>query len=297
MPIRSLADLTAAYDEGRHHSQTYLKNYNAGGQLGTTVPFIDACFMSGYPNLDMRLGDPCVFKPCVAAGNKAVYTPEVPSGQKRYLHTLSICPIQTTFYGTLNGVLFDLVGYYPLIDGDSNEYQVFDNSLDVPRYTDGTGLSLIIVSQITPQAQAGLAKINYVDASGNTRSVTNNISLGNPYAQNLSNYGYIVSGSSDTAVSALSASIAARLPGGVRKILGIQFLTTPSGNYVFYLAKILGGFTTGDNKLFAEKDFFMQNGCRMPEVETGACLNLAINFAGTTAANASLYGQFNFVWG
>lgn len=63
------------------------------------------------------------------------------------------CPCADRSYGTL-------------IDGDSTDPQEFDNTLTLPRYTDGNGLRLVLVNHVAP-AGASLALTMAMDGNGN----------------------------------------------------------------------------------------------------------------------------------
>ena len=287
MPIASLADLNAAYADGRWHSQRYLKT----GTQSPGANWADPSFSSGQPAFDPRIGVSCAFTPAVASKNDAVWFPSVADGLDRYLHTLTLRSNATTYAGPGSVLVFDLLGYYPLVDGDSVDEQVFDNTLTLPRCVDGERVALVIVSHVAPPLVATTVTINFTDSDGVDRTTT----VGLPLASN----GYICSGVRNAAATDVGPVTVALGEGvrGVRKINSVTYSAAPGGLHCYYLVRILGSITLGDNALAAEKDFFMQSGCSMPVIDDGAWLGFFNRAPGTTSAGVSWFGQFTFVWG
>jgi len=168
--IASHTDVLAAYDAGRFHSQRFIKT--GAGQANDTR-WQDWAFQAGQPAYDARIGVAGSFTPVTAVRNDALYFPDIPAGMERKLHRLFINPkASNASQATVDFVLYDLVGYYPLIDGDSTDTQEFDNTLTLPRYTDGEGVGLVIVNHVAPAVQGGVATIAYTDSKGVAQSVT-----------------------------------------------------------------------------------------------------------------------------
>ena len=145
MPIQTLSDLNAAFDAGAWHLQRFQKNAGTAHAL----QWADPTFASGQPAYDAHVGTPMVFTPCVAQKNDAIYFPGIQPGQHRHLTSATFWSNQGTYNGAGSIVIFDLLGYYPLIDGDSTDLQEADNTLTLPRYTDGEGVGLVIVGVLT----------------------------------------------------------------------------------------------------------------------------------------------------
>ena len=122
-----------------------------------------------------------VFTPCVAQKNDAIYFPGIQHGQHRHLTSATFWSNQGTYNGAGSIVIFDLLGYYPLIDGDSTDLQEADNTLTLPRYTDGEGVGLVIVNHVAPAVQGGVATIaytlGYADPAYFTRAFTRDAGL------------------------------------------------------------------------------------------------------------------------
>lgn len=288
MAIRSLSDIYTAFDAGKFHIQRFQKN---AGTAHAKV-WADPTFASGQPAYDAHVGTPATFTPCIATRNDSIWFPGIASGEERYLVEAQMYSAQATFNGPISVVFFDLVGYYPLIDGDSTDTQVFDNTQTLPRYTDGEGVMPVMLCHVAPALQNGLATITYTDSNGAAQTcvvdVPNN-------GQNL-----VCSGSYST-MGATSSTIAMALNdgvSGVRSINSLTYSTPPGGLHVIYLVKILGSMQLGDNLVTGEKSFVTDKGFNPPKIPDGAWLGWFDMLAtGTTARTVAWWGNFTFVWG
>jgi hypothetical protein len=288
MPFRrGFADVLDAFDQGRVHTQRFIKN--AG--TAHAMQWADPSFASGQPGYDARVGVPLQFTPAIAQGNDAIFFPQIPAGQERYLASATFWASQSGFNGEGSLVVFDLLGYYPLVDGDSTDEQVFNNTLTLPRYADGEGVGIVVVNHIAPQLQAGIMTLTYVDQSDTPGSVTVTVPA---QGQNL-----VCSG--QDAVSNNTATITLPLANGsrgVKRITGVTFTTAPGGLFCFYLVKLLATSTvTGDNQVATEKSFITQNGCRMPRIYDGAWLGWFDRIGNGVTRTLSWYGDLTFIWG
>lgn len=288
MAIRSLSDINAAFDAGKFHVQRFQKN---AGTAHAKI-WADCTFASGQPAYDAHVGSPATFTPCVAQKNDAIYFPGIGTGEERYLAEAQMWSNQATFNGPISVVFFDLLGYYPLIDGDSTDTQAFDNTLTLPRYTSGEGVFPVMVSHVAPAVQNGLATIEYTDSDGNAQTCT--IDVPNN-GQNL-----VCSGSRDT-TGATSCTLSMALNDGikgVRSIDSLTYTTPPGGLHVIYLVRILGSMQLGDNLVCGEKNFITGKAFAPPRIHDGAWLGWFDMLAtGTTARTVAWWGNFTFVWG
>ncbi len=287
MPIRSLGDLNRAFDDGRWHLQRFQKN--AG--TAHSVQWADPSFASGQPPYDAHVGAACAFAPCVAQKNDAIYFPPVGLGQHRHLASATFWSWQATFNGPASIVIFDLLGYYPLIDGDSTEVQAMDNTLTLPRYANGEGVGLVLINHIAPAVQGGVAVIDYTDSDGNDRTHT----VGVPNnGQNLVCSGVRNSTGTDTGPVTVALANGTR---GIRRVNSLQYTTAPGGLHCAYLVKVLATVVAGDNALAVEKEFFSKNGLHCPRIHDGAWLGWFDRIGAGTARSVSWFGNFTFVWG
>ena len=288
MAIRSLSDLQASFDAGKFHVQRFQKN---AGTAHAKI-WADPTFASGQPAYDAHVGSPATFTPCVAQKNDAIFFPGIGAGEERYLAEAQMWASQATFNGPISVVFFDLLGYYPLIDGDSTDTQAFDNTQTLPRYTSGEGVFPVMVSHVAPAVQNGLATIEYTDSDGNAQTRT--IDVPNN-GQNL------VCSGSRTTTGATSCTLSMALNDGikgVRSIDSLTYTTPPGGLHCIYLVRVLGTMQLGDNAVCGEKNFITGNAFSLPRIHDGAWIGWFDMLAtGTTARTVTWFGNMTFVWG
>lgn len=287
MAIKSLADINSAFDDGRWHLQRFQKNAGTGHHM----QWCDPTFSSGQPSYDARVGVSLQFTPCVAQKNDAIWFPEITAGMDRHLTSFTMWTSQATYTGPISLYAFDLLGYYPLIDGDSTDEQTADNTATLPRYSDGDGVQMVVVNHIAPAVQDGITIINYTDHAGVAQTVTNRtLNQG----QNLVCSG--IGTTSTTTPGAVGAPLA-NGSRGVRRINSIQHTTAPGGLHCIYLIKPLFTSVMGDNRVAVEKDFVTKNGFNCPKILDGAWLGWFERIGGASLRSVSCFGNFTFVWG
>lgn len=296
--INSHVAMLDAYESGRYHQQRIIKT--GAGQANDTK-WQDWAFQAGQPAYDARIGEVAAFVPAIATGNDAIYFPPIPAGMERKLHRVTMQPKASgASQASIDFVLYDLVGYYPLIDGDSTDPQELDNTLTLPRYTDGAGLRLVMVNHVAPAVQGGVMVLEYTDSDGTDRTQT----IGVP----LNGINTVCSGvdaTNGTRTGPLSVSLLAGVT-GIRRVNRITYTTPPGGLHCLYLIKPLAQFkhyhdallqadTTG-RKHAVEVDFALKDGWRLPTIHDGAHLSLFYrpNGGGRTV---TVFGQLDFVWG
>lgn len=291
MAIRSISDVVAAYDAGRYHSQRFIKT--SGSQVGDSQ-WHDWAYASGQPAFDARIGTAGAFNPVVAQRNDAIWFPDVPAGMDRHLVSVSVRrSVSGNDQVQCDMVLYDLLGVYPLIDGDSLDPQEFDNTLTLPRYIDGRGVRAVLVNHVAPQVTSGGTHlINYTDASGVNRDGTFGIH----------NWG--VNRAVTRAVGASSNDLFMALPGdGVRRINSIQYTEAPGGLQCIYLVKPLctvpdrTGRAGVNETAFSVKDLMAFDGFRMPQIYDGAHLGFFFMPVGGSRAVSTIFGECKFIWG
>lgn len=286
MALASLADLNAAFDAGRWHHQRVYKA--AGTSHGNT--WADPSFAAGQPAYDARVGAAATFTPCIAQRNDAIFFPAIPAGMERRLTSVTLWAYSATYGGPVSVVLYDLLGYYPLIDGDSTDTQAFDNTLTLPRYASGEGVFPVMVCHVAPALQTGVAVIDYTDSSGTARTMT----LGVPNnGQNLVCSGVRAAASNDVGPLFMALANQAR---GVRSIDALTYTTPPGGLHCIYLVKPLATVQLGDNGLAREKEFYGAAGMHCPRIEDGAWLGWFDCISNASPRTVAWFGSLTFAW-
>lgn len=291
MSITSTKDVSDAYDAGRVHLQRFLKN------AGTTGDghWQDWSYASGQPAYDARIGDALTFTPFNASRNDALFFPAISQNYTRHLS-------QFQLYVTAGGVgqlsveceLYDLLGVYPLIDGDNTDPQPMENTESLPRYSDGVGVRAILVNHIAPAVAAGSpAVIGYLDSDDVLRTVTVYTTL----------FGVGKAAFSIEVTGVSTGALYLPLDGaGVKSITDIQFTTAPGGLWCIYLVKPIqrvnwrGGLAAVTQTIFTEKNICAQDSYALPRIYDNACLGFFYMPNGS-ARTVAMFGTATFIWG
>jgi hypothetical protein len=193
-------------------------------------------------------------------------------------------------------MLYDLLGVYPLIDGDSTDVQSLTNSLALPRYTNGNGVRIVLVNHIAPATIDASFTMNYTNSSGNAKSVTGAARA----AGTTGTVAYSV-----TTLAALSNLapfvVLDAYCKGVRTVDSIKFSSAPGGLWCIYLLKPLiqtscrGGLTGSTQTVTTEYDLCKQNGFNLPRIYDGATLG-ALYWNTGGVVGTSFFGHLTFVW-
>ena len=217
-----------------------------------------------------------------------MWFPQIAAGQDRHLESFELRFTRGASSG-LSAILFDLVGYYPLIDGDSTDTMIMDNTATLPRYQDGVGVIPVFISYIAPSVQNGIATMTYIGTDDVERSVTFNV------FNSASTGGVVVSGANISETSGAICNINIPTPGsaGVKQITSITYLTPPSGLHCIYLIKPLASVAGMELNVAVNKSLFPA----MPKIPDGAALNLFTQQAAGISAGSTVFGNFNFIWG
>ncbi len=278
-------------------SPRFLKNAALTNGDGT---WWDWSFASGQPAYDARIGAAMAFNPAVAVGNDAIYIPPIAAGMERRLLGVTMNHKANNAGQTVvNYEFYDLLGVYPLIDGDSTEPQTLDNTLSLPRYADGDGVVAVLVNHVAPIIAAANGSYTYTSCDGSSKTADFRVALTGV----------------NRVVSAIPSSGAAgpiSLPqgsgcGGVRSVQSIQFTTAPGGLFALYLIRPMLSLQHYDDPINAaatsgikeaiQKCQCMQGAFDLPIVYDGAHLGFFYMANAGGRAIDRFFGHLHFVWG
>lgn len=292
--LRSVKDIVDAVDAGRVHTQRFFKN---PGTAGDSV-WHDWSYQSGQPAYDARIGDALTFTPAIAQRNDALFFPGIPAGMERRLLEANISRVSNGSQQVrVEAQWYDLIGYYPLIDGDSTDEQDLDNALSLPRFPRGDGVFPVLVNHVAPGISLADMLVTYTNSAGvSGRTVTWTATLAG-----VSNVCY------SNGAAGQSTPIYCGLADGdrgVRSIEKVQFLTPPGGLWCIYLCKPIAATpwrnfnNTSDpsGRGVDEYNFAAKNSFSLPLIEDGAwlgCFYMPVGGGRTVA----LYGNLTFIWG
>lgn len=200
------------------------------------------------------------------------------SPSEKYLRlTTGIATAATALPLTM--ILCDYLLYYPSIDDSVLDEQVMDNTVTLPRYTDGEGVQVIAVSVAgrTGGARFYFTYTNSEGVSGRTsQTVYQNAAAALGTLQN--------SGANNASAGMPFIGLQAG-DTGVRSIDSVFMLDADVGLMTLILVKPLGTSVIREITAPVEKDYFMESGV-IPRIYDDAYLSFLCLPQGTLAATA-----------
>ena len=284
MGFNSYPEMAAAWNAGQKHQQHIHKTATP---LTTGAGYwADLSMAAGTPKYNAYVGNQYEFTPMVGASNFGINA-GLP-GYDKFLTRLNLGGsgvANSAFPGTV--ILCDYVGFYPLVDMDSTDYQEFDNTALVPRHTEGLRLMVVCT---TPQNTGTpiLGQIVYLDSSGVEHVAAFYVQAAN--VGMINNFSVVTAG-----VSGSNPFV--KLDAGshdIQRVLGVTMFNSAGGFASFVLVKPLVNFIVPDSITPHEFDMPIHHPPGV-EVKDGAYLNMLYCPIGTGAATGIIRGCFSFV--
>lgn len=266
MSLLGLRSIGQQIADGRYVYATYFRPsiVNAGA-----TRWIDASYASGSPKFNAYAGAPLEANQLIGSGNNGMFTGPDQAGPKYIAQWTAYfsgtAPLPVYLY------LCDYLMFYPLIDCDDDTPQVMVNNVTLPRYTDGVGVQMFLVSTVANTANATVT-VNFTDERGIAR-VTSFI---------------LVSGVSGVVTSSSVANAPGFIPlgsaNGVRSVEQVQ-LSAPAGGFAaLCLAKPLVQLAVLEQEVPAEKSFGPE-WCNLPQILPGAFLHMLMKTGSSNVGN------------
>lgn len=156
--FKNFRTLVEAFDAGKSWISTFRKV--PASTATVTGQWYDYGYASGNPIPNYYAAAPLVS--AVLESDKGIIVPRMEEGSAQYLHRLSVMSSGTTA-STQPIYLLDYLLYYPFVDMDAaGEDQTMDNTVTLPRYSDGVGVQMVVVAQ-SPTVGGGRFTITYID--------------------------------------------------------------------------------------------------------------------------------------
>lgn len=262
MGFGSYAEMASAWNSGQKHQQHIHK---------TATPIIagagywgDMSMAAGTPKYNAYVGNQYEFTPMVGASNFGINTGM--DGDKFITRfAMGGSGVASSAFPA-NLVVCDYVGFYPLIDMDSTDYQEMDNTAEVPRHDEGLRLMVVCT---TPQTTLSPVKgaVVYQDSRGVENVATFYVQAAN--VGQINNFSTNVSGvsGSNPFVTIGSGSY------DIQRVVGVTMFGSAGGFAALVLVKPLFNFIVPDIITTHEMDFPIHKPPAI-EVLSGAYLNL-----------------------
>jgi hypothetical protein len=287
MGFSTVSAITNAYNSGSCWQGYYYKA--TAPSLGANV-WTDLSNATGTPVYQPYIGSPLEATAAIGTNNSYMFTgPTPPAGQQKYLLNWSI----GGYGGGASGaafILYDLLLYYPFVDGTNITEQFFDNAVTLPRYTSGEGVYPVFISQTPGSIGAVTCDLNYTnskDVAGRTlkMGVGNGVTIGR--IMNLAN--------NTTSASTPFIQIQ-NGDTGVKSIESVTFNSSVGGFVTVALVKPIAQISHQEQGTLIEKNY-IREGFVLPEIINGAALQIMFNQQSGAGSMGTITSYFETVWG
>lgn len=260
-----VGEWAASAEEGRSVLGTIRKVPNLASSART---WVDLSMAPGQPKAQYYASDPLAA--AVLDGRKGIWHGEDQSPAEKSL--ASMCLMTGTSIIAAYSLL-DYLMYYPYIDGSTLDEQVLDNTVTLPRYEDGDGVQVMVVSLVATNGGGGFT-MNYTNQDGEAKT---------------SQYNGALSGAAQAGTLVCSGGSVGRQfmflaagDTGVRSIESVTMFTEVGGLMAFVLVKPILQSAFRELGTATETELFTHR-AKTPRILDGAYLNLATNVFGTVA--------------
>lgn len=276
----SVADLVEADAAGRTFTSHFRK---VPSQATPTLYWADLSMAAGSPPPQYYASEPLVA--ATLNGMRGLLHGDDKSPSVMHLTHLGLMSSSANMVGEF--LLLDYLLYYPFVDGDSADEQAMDNTVTLPRYTDGQGVMVMPVCA-APNLAVGTFTFQYVNQDGATK-----VSPANFFGSAALT---IATAGCTYAASAGAAPFCALASGdtGVRQILSVTFTASPGGLFSFVLVKALAGAAIREANTMAEV-VYVAHRPAPPVIFDDAYLNLIVRVAGSPSGTVTT-GYTSFAW-
>lgn len=292
----SLKTLIAdGYESGKFSYSAFRRVYPFAA---TAATWCDMSMASGGPPPNYYFGDDLTATVPVNWERKGIWHGTAVTPDKKYLHKVAMfCP--TANAAPAPYLLCDYLMYYPIIDMDSTDEQIFINYDAVnyplvptlPRYTDGIGVQMFVVAT-NPFVGGQTFQIKYKNTLDQNR-------ISKPCVCNVgTNIGTIINSYAVLAADGKRWGPFVELQQGdvgIKSVTSIQFMGSNGGLACLVLVKPIATLMLKGVDAWAEVDFISDKK-ELPRIYDGAYLNLLTMPSGTIAS-AVITGELTTIWG
>lgn len=276
--IQNIEQLVQAELDGKERRYTWRKTPS---QVTTAGLWFDLSMSPGRPVPKYWFdAPPAIAKQITYSADGGLEHGGGVSPAEKYLRlTTGIATAATALPLTM--ILCDYLLYYPSIDDSVLDEQIMDNTVTLPRYTDGDGVQVIAVS-VAGRTGGARFYFTYTNSDGVSGRVSQTC-----YQNNSAALGTLQGNGQNTNVAS-SAFIGLQSgDSGVRSIDSVFMLDADVGLMTLILVKPLGTSVIREITAPAEKDYFLESGT-IPRVYDDAYLSFICLPQGTLAATALL---------
>lgn len=283
--IQNLEQLVQAEIDGKENRYTWRKTPS---QVTTAGLWFDLSMSPGRPVPKYWFdAPPMVAKTVGYASDGGLEHGGGVSPSEKYLRlTTGIATAATALPLTM--ILCDYLLYYPSVDDSVLDEQIMDNTVTLPRYTDGEGVQVIAIS-VAGRTGGARFYFTYTNSEGVSGRVSQTV-----YQNSAAALGTLQCSGANNNASAMPFIGLQTGDTGVRSIDSVFMLDADVGLMTLILVKPLGTSVIREITAPVEKDYFLEAGV-IPRIYDDAYLSFLCLPQGTLAATA-LMGDIKTVF-
>lgn len=260
-------------------------------QITTAGIWFDFSMSPGNPNPQYYAAAPLIAQQMKRSTDGGLFHGTDSLTKNKYLKKFLIMSASATGL-PMPYIIADYLLYYPFIDTGTNDEQILDNTLTLPRYTDGVGVKMMAVSVAPNSGTSPTFTVNYTNSAGVSGRTSNPVRLNTATAN-----GSIVSNNDTVGTAKAASPFIAFQDGdsGVRSVESVTFTSgTDVGLFSLVLVKpLLSGVIleqTAPSEIEA-----LPNTTTLPQIYSDAFLNL-ITLPNGSLTGVAFHGEIETVY-
>lgn len=284
MAFSKLKDIVDAELEGKVRNYQWRKNPS---QTTTAGLWFDLSMSPGNPPPKYWFdAAPSVAKAAYQSTDGGLYHGANVSPSEKYLRLITSLTATSTAL-PLTMVLCDYLLYYPSIDEGTTDIQNLDNTITLPRYTDGKGVQIVPITVGTRTAAQSFF-VSYTNSDGVAGRTSQTITLNTAVVGTVAGSAQVTQNSCNPFIGLQSGD------NGVRSIESVTMLGATDGLFSLLLVKPIATTLIRGIDAPVEKDFLITQS-HLPKIVDNAYLNFLVLPQGTLAATV-LIGGIKTIW-
>lgn len=283
--LRSVREMVDCEIEGRIREYNWVKTPS---QATTAGLWFDMALSPGNPPAKFYFdAPPLVAKAIYQSSDGGIFHGSSVSPSTKYLRrTITLSPSVTPL--PMRMILLDYLLYYPTIDDSVTDPQLMDNTVTLPRYTDGKGVQMMAVS-LAGRTGGSSFTVSYTNSDGVSGRTSDIVFQNSAAAIGTILYNRINNNRSAMPFIGLQSG-----DSGVRSIESVTMLLGDVGLFALVLVKPMGTTLLKELGSPVEIDYFVHKG-EMPKIYDNAFLNY-VCLPNGSLSGISIQGDLKVIW-
>lgn len=256
-------------------------------QVTVAGNWFDLSLSAGNPKPQYYAASPLIGQPMSYTSDGGLFHGAAGNTSDKYLRTFCVTANAATGL-PLAGVVLDYLYFYPFAADDTTDAQLFDNTAPLPRYVDGEGVQIMVVS-VGARVGGQQFTMSYTNSDGVSGRTTGVLTQNAVAAQ-----GSIVTSQAKAAGNTGWAVPLQAGDTGVRSVESLTMLGADSGLMAVVLVKPVAQFSIFEITAPVEYDYLRDWGL-MPPVADDAYLNMIVHPNGSLSGT-NINGYIETVW-